>query len=199
MPKVIVPVGFDSGPVWPLEPADQPTCYEVLLGDGSLQLTEDAYLVWATAMLDRQAHAEVRFNRADLLKLTTGDERIPDPEVMIEKLLNSKILVEYDPDDPARFLQDYKLHLLAEGSGNTKEHPDTFRLSRRGEVVLELYHDAYAMLRGMPYVSSMSVEIQTYSKALPTDGTFTLDELSVMFARAVPSIVATRCGYLQPS
>lgn len=199
MPMVIVPVGFDSGPVWPLEPATEPEYYEVLVGEGAAELPADGYLVWGTAMLDRPAHAEASFERGDLLRLTSGDDRIPDPASTIQKLLNSGLLVEYDTDEPAKFLQNHRLYLLAEGSGNTQEHPESYQLSRRGEVVLELYHDVYAMLRGMPYATSIWAEIEGYASTPPADGPFTLDDFAAMVARTIPAVVATRCGYLQPS
>jgi hypothetical protein len=199
MPKVVVPVGFDSGPFWSMEPGAKPEYYRVLLADQVIHLPEDAYLVWASAMLDRQAQAEVRFTRADLLGLTAADERIANPEATADKLLSSGLLAEYDSADAKSFLQAYKLRLLAEGSGNTQERPEVFRLSRRGEVVLEVYFDVYAMLEGMPDAPNMWDEIEDYAKSLPAEGTFSLEELTVMFASAVPAAVATRCGYLQPS
>jgi hypothetical protein len=199
MPKVIVPVGFDAGPVWPLESASEPEYYEVLVGDGSVELPEDVYLVWGTTMIDRPAHADVRFTKDDLVRLTSDDSRIADPQGAIQRLVDGGLLAEYDPAEPSEFLRAYKLHLLAEGSGNTQEHPEMFRLGRAGQILLELYHDAYAMLLGMPYASNMSEEIESYSKMTPAEGSFNLGELSEMFARTVPAVVSTRCGYLQPS
>jgi hypothetical protein len=198
MPKVIVPVGFDGGPVWPLDAGDQPDYYEVIVDDRSMQLPEDAYLIWATSMLDRVAQAEGRFERADLLRLTSDDDRITDPNGTIQQLLDSGLLVEFDPEDCQAFLQQYRLYPLAEGGGNTKEHPEAFRLTRRGEVVLELYHDAYGMWQGMVKAANIWEEIEGYAKDLPS-GSFNLEQLTFLFARAIPAIVSTRCGFLQPS
>ncbi|WP_163506748.1 hypothetical protein [Fodinicola acaciae] len=199
MPKVIVPVGFDGGPFWSMEPGEHPQYCRVLLGDQTMHLPEDAYLVWGTAMLDQPAHAESRFTKADLVRLSSDDSRIVDPEGTVDRLSNAGLLVEFDPEDALTFLRSYKLYLLAEGSGNSKERPESFRLSRRGEVVLELYYDAYAILEGMPYAANMWDEIQDYVKTLPSEGTFSLEQLTLMFASAVPALVASRCGYLQPS
>lgn len=199
MPKVIVPVGFDGGPEWPDEPADAPLHYEVIRGDDSVQLPEDAYLIWGAALVDRQAHAEVRFGRSDLLRLTSDDQRIQQPEATIERLITSGLLVEYDPADCLPFLRNYRLYPLAEGAGNTRENPVMYRLSRAGSVMLELYHDAYAIWQGSMNASSIWDGVERYGKALPSEGTLTTEQLTEMYARAIPVILATRCGFLQPS
>lgn len=102
---VIVPVGFDMGPVYDDEgPMDRsPMRYEVHLGGGPEDLTATEYTVWRAAFADPVAHAELKVDRARLERYLRDQGhapagRIDDPAPVVSSLLERDLLLEFDTD-----------------------------------------------------------------------------------------------------
>lgn len=102
---VIVPVGFDMGPVYAEEgPPDRPPMrYEVHLGGGPRDLDELEYTVWRAAFADPDAHAGLKVDRARLERYLRDEGhapagRISDPEPVVDRLVGQDLLLEFDAD-----------------------------------------------------------------------------------------------------
>lgn len=199
MPKIIVPVGLDLGPE---HPADETETfhYEILTGEQSVDLPEDAYRVWALAFPDVESQKNRTFTREKLTALAIDNAGDTDRvKANIDALLESGLLVEYDPDsdEALRFLEQFRLIPCSVGMGNTPERPDMYRLGRGGEVLLEVFSDIFSVWSlGL---STPSIWHATSAVATPdTDGTSATD-IGHVVADAVPVLVALELAYLQVS
>lgn len=102
---VIVPVGFDMGPVYAEDgPRDRPPMrYEVHLGGGPRDLDAVEYTVWQAAFADPDAHAGLKVDRTRLERYLRDEGhapagRIADPEPVVTRLIEQELLLEFDSD-----------------------------------------------------------------------------------------------------
>ena len=149
MSYVIVPVGLNLGPsyryVTPPDPT--PEYWEVRLGDESEHLTADEFTVWATAFLDPERHAQLKVSHASLLiDLARAAEPVPDPDAIIERLIERRLLVEFDTDGSLeRVFRRIQLFPCAEGMGNTPDEPDRRHIGHHGQSLLKTNYTVYGM------------------------------------------------------
>lgn len=118
MPTVIVPVGLNLGPSYRyVNPPDpNPEYWEVRLGNDSEELTDKEFQIWGRAFLDPERHSRLEVTRdalqLDVLTATTG---VINPGPIIDRLLDRKLLIEFDPDGdlekPFRRLTLHQCHL----------------------------------------------------------------------------------------
>lgn len=199
MTTIIVPVGFGNGPRFGIDGGPDPAFYEVLRADQSIALPPEAYQVWLTAHADIEAHANLAFTRDRLIELA-------EPSVgnatagLVDRLVSSRVLAEYEPGTPSalEFLRAHRIYPTAEGLGNTAEEPETFRIGKNGEVLLEVVPDVYTFWCGSYNSASIWEDIVKYDLDFQDDQPLTTDELAQMFSAAIPMIVAARCGFLEP-
>ncbi|WP_163508621.1 hypothetical protein [Fodinicola acaciae] len=202
MTAIVVPVGFGNGPRFAIGSGPEPEFYEVLRADQSIALPHDAYQVWLTAHADIESHANLTFTRERLVELAEPSVGDGTTE-LVERLLSSRVLAEYEPgaESALHFLRTHRLFPTAEGLGNTAEEPETFRIGKNGEVLLEVVPDVYTFWCGSYNSSSIWDDIVKYDLGLMSgseEAPLTLEELAQMFSAAVPMIVAARCGFLEP-
>jgi hypothetical protein len=196
---IIVPVGFDNGPRFGPSGGVEPDFYEVTVGSQSAGLPRDAYQVWSTAHVDVQSHARLQFTRRRLVELS---EPLVGPGAaeVVERMLADNLLVEFEPSSRSALglLQAYNLHPTAQGMGNSGERPEVFRIGRDGNVLLEVVPDVYSFWCGSFTAASMWDEIQRFAKELPAGAPLNAEELGHVLSAAVPMIVSSRCGFLEP-
>lgn len=190
MPTVVVPIGFESGPRWLAGELH----YEVLLPREFAKLPPDIWKVWWSAFADVEGAANLSLTRARLVEIGTKLE-ISSTEQHVDALFADQLLVELDTDSPAEFFRRHKLHPLADGFGAIENEPGVFQIAREGKVLIEVNIDVYAVWCLSAYYSSIWETIETYAAEVQTGA----DEVAVSVARALPLIVANRCGFLQPA
>ncbi|GAA1698548.1 hypothetical protein GCM10009765_54960 [Fodinicola feengrottensis] len=197
---IIVPVGFDNGPRFGPDGGTEPHYYEVTVGSQSAGLPRDAYQVWSTAHVDVQAHARLQFTRRRLIELC---EALVGPAAgtVVERMLADGLLAEFEPGSRTalELLRNYNLHPSAQGMGNSAERPEVFRIGRDGNVLLEVVPDVYSFWCGAFTGSSLWEEVLRYEKELPPDAPLNAEELGHVLSAAVPMIVSSRCGFLEPA
>lgn len=200
MAAIIVPVGFDNGPRYdPDTPEQGPEFYAISEKRNVVQLPQDAYEVWQIAFVDVQSHADGEFTRERLIQLAAQGGR--DAEDTVNRLLATGLLVEYEVGTPSaiKMLQTHRLNPTGQGIGNTEEHPEIFRIGHNGEALLEVVNEVYtfwSVAHGYPNIWEAVLEdAQNIPPGLPYTNA---EELGYLFAAAIPMIVATRMGVLEP-
>lgn len=152
MSMVIVPVGFDMGPVYAEDgPADRaPMRYEVHLGGGPKDLTAIEYTVWQAAFADSAAHAKLEVDRARLERYLREEGhapagRIADPAPVVSALLEQELLLEFDPDsdDLEEPFGIRRLYPRAEGMDSREEEPSYHNIGFDDEAFCAIQPNAY--------------------------------------------------------
>ncbi|GAA1686263.1 hypothetical protein [Fodinicola feengrottensis] len=201
MAAIIVPVGFDNGPRYDPDaaPDSGPEYYEVSERRNSAELPFDAYEVWQLAHVDVQSHAAGEFSRDRLIELAARTGR--DANGIVNRLVATGLLVEYEVGTPSaiKVLQSHQLHPTGQGIGNTQEHPEIFRIGRNGEVLLEVVNEVYTFWTVSHGYPSIWDAVQDDAQAIPAGLPYqTAEELGYLFAAAIPMIVASHMGVLEP-
>jgi hypothetical protein len=198
---IIVPVGFDNGPRYDPDatPGAQPEYYPIVKGAQLVPLPLEAYEVWQSAHVDAQAHASGDFTRDRLVHLAARPGR--DTAEIVERLLKSDLLVEYEIGTPSAIetLQTHRLFPTGEGMGNTDAHPETFRIGRNGDVLVEVINEVHTFWAvSFAYPSIWQAVLADSTDIPPGLPYSTAEELGQLFAAAIPMIVATHVGVLAP-
>lgn len=201
MPKIIVPVGFDAGPLYPMDgdKGSEPDYFEIVNHDRGATLPQDAYTVWLTCFGDPQAHIDLAFTREHLIDLASRAD--PNAASLVHRLIETGVLLEYDTDsnEALEVLRNYKIYATADGMGSTDEVPELFRIGKLGSVLLEVRHEVYHLWTGAFRHNNMWQAVESYSKHRPADAPFPgAVELGRLFARSIPMLVGARCAHLQP-
>lgn len=198
VPKIVVAVGRSSGPEYPAQ--GQVAERHVIEASGNVfDVPAEAHLTWLSAFAEPDAHGAHAFTRERLAEIADANG-VTDAAAMVDKLIRSNLLAEYEPGTASAldFLRAYKLYPMADGIGNSPEDPSMFGIGRDGKAVLSLEHDVYAFWSGSYREASMWDAVVKFDKERPNDAPFTTDELGHLFAGSVPVIVATRVGFLDP-
>lgn len=201
MAAIIVPVGFDNGANYDVNarPGDQPLDYEVVKRVDIVNLPLDAYEVWQSAHVDVQAHAKGEFTRERLAELSDRPGR--DTVALIDRLIASELLVEFEvgTTSSTKLLQTHRLFGSGEGMGNSAEHPETYRIGRDGDVLLEVVNEVYTLWSvAYAYPSIWDFVLEDIRNIPPGVPYSSAEELGHLHAAAIPMLVATRTGVLQP-
>lgn len=199
MTKIIVPVGFDIGIRHAVDPSETEHYEIVLSNDDGAELPADAYRVWVLASADLEAHRDLVFTRERLVKLAAaGPETVEQAESIVDGLLEARVLAEYEPGTPSAidFLRQHRMFPFAEGMGSIPERPEMFQIGRNGEVLLEVFSDIYSIWALNLNNTSLWSIVEEFGQG---PGPLDAEETGYMFAQVVPTLVALRLGYLQPS
>lgn len=153
MSQVIVPVGFDMGPVYAeTGPPDRaPLRYEVHLGGDPQELTAEEYTAWKAAFSDPDAHVNLEFDRARLDEtLRTVDHapagRLADPTTAVNRLLRVGLLLEFDPEAGEGLAEPFgirRLYPRAHGLGTSDGMPDLYGIGYPGDRFVEIPTGVY--------------------------------------------------------
>jgi hypothetical protein len=210
VPKVIVPIGFDGGPVWELDPASGAAVgtmeFEVLKQKETVGLSHLDYRIWQLAYADPEASSRCVFGRYEVENLAALDtaarhdetSQPVDASTVVDTLFKWGVLAEFDPADESGidFLKKHRLFPIGDGLGNTREDPGSFRIGREGRVLLTVVWDVYAVWTGSAYSSTLWGAVEEYYDEIE-EPLFSLENMGRLVASAVPGIVANRCGFLQ--
>lgn len=200
-PTIIVPVGFDNGPQYAADATESssPRHYEVVKKASVVTLPRAAYDIWLTAFTDVRAHSALEFTRDYLIDLV--EEPDGDTADLVNRLVDSDLLAEFEPGDGSalRFLENHRLFPTGEGFGNTAGQPEVFRIGRAGEVVLEVVSEVYTFWSLSFNERNLWESVQEYESQQPRNAPYNAEQLGQLFASAIPMIVATRTGHLQPA
>lgn len=210
MPTVIVPVGLNLGPsyryVTPPDP--NPEFWEVRLGNDSEELTDEEFQVWGRAFLDPERHARLEVTRETLHRdVLTAGKGLLDPGPLIDRLLDRKLLIEFDPDgDLEKPFRRITLHPLAEGMGNTPEEPDRRLIGHNGQALVKVNYTVYNLWAYSSAVKSLweacliAIKLADEQRASGEDiDPMTVDELALDAARVIPMLIASGCAFLGPA
>jgi hypothetical protein len=196
---IIVPVGFDNGPRYdPDTPERGPEFYEIVQNRDVVKLPLEAYEVWQSAHIDVPSHAKGEFTRGRLAEMAAAPGR--DTAAVVGRLEATGLLVEYEvgTSSAIKAMQTHRLLPTGEGIGNTQEHPETFRIGRNGDVLLEVINEVYTFWSVSHGYASMWDAVLDDARDIPAGLPYTnAEELGHLFAAAIPMIVATRTGVLQ--
>jgi hypothetical protein len=196
--KIVVAIGRSSGPEYPAD--GQAVERHVIEAGGTIfDVPPQAHLTWLAAFTDPDAHGAHAFTR-DRLAEIAGGSGVADAAALVDKLIRSNLLAEYEPgtESALDFLRSYKLYPMADGLGNSPEDPSMFGIGRGGTALLSLEHDIYAFWSGSYREATMWDAVVKFDKERPDDAPFTAEDLGHLFAGSVPVIVATRVGFLDP-
>ncbi|MGH3095087.1 MAG: hypothetical protein ACRDMV_03705 [Streptosporangiales bacterium] len=214
MPKVIVPVGFIMGPEYggAGAPDRDPNYWEVHLGGDAQTLTTEEFSVWAAAFTDPPAHAGLETNRARLEQLLSSDDgglagRIAEPAPLVSRLLQSGLLVEFDPaDGPLQEVCD-QLRLLPQGQGlgSTAAEPDAYRIGFGNQPVAQVTSNVYQLWSyacTFPTLWQACVDMAAAGDAVLAPGEEPLgldaETLAREVATVLPLLVSVGAAFLDP-
>lgn len=201
MAAIIVPVGFDNGPSYNPDaaPGTGPEFYEIVKRVDIVKLPLDAYEVWQSAHLDVALHSRGEFSRDHLVQLAAKPER--DAAGTVSRLLASELLIEYEIGTASaiKLLQGHRLYPTGDGLGNSEEHPELFGIGRGGDALLEVINEVYTFWSlSYAYPSIWDAVVEDAKEIPPGVPYGSAEELGQLLAAAIPMIVATHTGVLQP-
>ncbi|MGH3095091.1 MAG: hypothetical protein ACRDMV_03725 [Streptosporangiales bacterium] len=210
MPKVIVPVGLNMGQDFAAEdPTDHPAAYwQVHFGTQSADLTTDEVKAWGAAFLDPAKHANHEVNRESLeSRLRESNDGLADPSPVVSQLLDRGLLAEFDPvDGPLEDLfSRLQLFPLVQGLGNTPENPERYQIGIAGEPVVEVPANVYAIWSYSLTGRSLWHACSDLAEGVDADLAegeeplgLTADNVAREVGAALPVLVASGCGFLDP-
>ncbi|GAA1691477.1 hypothetical protein [Fodinicola feengrottensis] len=200
MAKVIVPVGFDGGPLWDGEPESgttAPTEFEIATPTSVVSLSLDEYKVWLLSFADPEMANRCQFDRVHLERLADL-EFASDGQAVVESLSKQGLLAEFDPEGPSgvEFLKRYRLFPNGDAMGNTGDERHYYRIGREGRVLVKVMWAVYVMWQSSVYYPSLWDALTEYHQTLD-EPLLELDQMAQLLAASVPGIVTNRCGFVQ--
>jgi len=212
MPTVVVPIGLNLGPRYRyVDPPDpDPEAYEVRLGSDLEELDADEFKVWTAAFADAERHRNLLVNRASLERFLVGRGAPADPGTVIDRLLDRRLLLEFDPiEEPLEdVFRRYQLFPLAEGLGSTAEEPHQHRIGHGGQPLIALNITVYSLWSFATTLPSLWDACVYFAADVDADDLDELDlddfdELSAEEAAreigaSIPMLVAAGCAFLDP-
>lgn len=204
MPSVIVPVGLDLGPTYPIvgKPiASAPPEYcKVRFRQDLEELTSVDYVVWASAFGDANSAIRFEMNRETIIGEVPQETRdTADVNAVIDDLLKRDLLFEYDieslgGEDVLRRLQIYP---TAQGQGNEASDPGWFYIGNRGEKLIKVSATVYAL---WSFSISEPSLWDACVKLANTDGTDLVDmpvtEAVQAIGANVPLLLSSGCAFI---
>lgn len=202
MSKVVVPVGFDGGPMWDPEPDSDttaPTEFDVVVGLDIVDLDRDEYRVWLFSFSDPEASSLCDFDRERMSGYAEMEfTDIEDATAVVDGLFKDGLLAEFDPEDESgiNFLKSYRMYPTGDSMGNDGAERHYYRIGREGRVLVKVMWDIYAIWKSAPYFPSLWDVLVEYHGGI-TEPLLDLNEMAQLLAASVPGIVTNRCAYLQ--
>jgi hypothetical protein len=207
MPTVIVPVGLNLGPAYPPEPPPNliPVSYRVRLGREYEPLTAKEYIVWSTAFDNPERHVQHEVTRATLHRDVVASGYQADTiDGVIDALLGRGLLVEFDPHGPLeQTFRALRLYPLAQGLGNSSEHPEWWGIGHNGQAVLKVPGSAYGMwafshTEKSLWAACLYLAEDPDNELRPEDDVddLTAEEAAESIAVTIPLLVSAGCAVL---
>jgi hypothetical protein len=195
--KIIVPVGYPTGAHYPAKGETEALEYSLVLSrDVMITPTPDYYQAWRLLFSDPEAHRELRFTMDHAVKLAE-DAGLENAAAIYDALQQNGLLASFEVDDKSSitFLKNHRLVPQGVGLGNTEDDPTMFHIQLGPDVVISLMYDVYTLWMGADTWPTMWENFREYAKnrgRLPIGN----DQLSYIFAAAIPGIVAAGAGFV---
>lgn len=198
MGKILIPIGMSMGPNM-----TSPTegTFDVLVGDDMKEYTADEWLIWGMAHDNHQAHYEHRFDRDALrTEVDKVENAVFDDDLrrMIDKFIADGAMEEIDlKNDPLEpFFRKYTIVPTARSHGNGVDDQDLFGIGNDKEP--EIWFTGWSqMIWAASHISGSMWSSCEQLAAASSDATAL--EAAADFAKTLPVIVATQCGFLEPA
>jgi hypothetical protein len=196
MAKSIIPIGRSLG--WTFDGDGNPSSFEWFRGDDILELTPNEALALAQAFEEHQAHFHCKFDRdAYFSVLRRNATTLQESELssIVGELFRKGLLLEFDPDAASieAVFKGYRMIPTARSHGSTSDQPDSFGIGHTEPIIVfsgwsqilwAVSHTDGSIWRGCELL------VREDGEAAPIDA-------AREFARVLPVIVATECGYLE--
>lgn len=210
MAQVIVPVGLNLGPQYPIvdkpdKNASPDVCAVKFRGDLE-ELTPAEYVVWSAAFADGKRVTQVELGRDALVAdVPRKTRKAVDVDSIVDDLLRRELLLEYDSDTmlSEQALRRLQMYPSAQGLGNEPGDPGWFHIGTRGEKLVSVSALVYFLWASSMQESSMWETCRKMSEenAQALAAGEDLDEMPLSepieaLTNNVPLLVSSGCAYL---
>ncbi|MEV0649858.1 hypothetical protein AB0I28_31845 [Phytomonospora sp. NPDC050363] len=198
MGKIIIPVGRSLGPFFDDE--GELESYELHLGHRMDALDSAEMYVWSCAHDNPEAHGELTFGRTELLA-ACREAQVPlddgDVGKLTELLIERGALLEidFDADDLTGALSAHRFIPNGHAFGNRPEAPDECGVGTGDEPTITMGGWVYSLWARSYLEGSVQAACAAFAEDLPD---VEAADVAREFAEALPVIIATDCGYLEP-